>query len=223
MQEKKGIAKLVSRLMQQEPITDYIHQQTVKIPEKSHQKLIALARVTSQTKSELASALLEAAIDDAIEAVPEDDLPGYNLTLRQAVKNEAEENYLAFLAQHRGNAQQDESSLSNQEHTNAKPRAELVRLAEQSTAKKRQLVYVPAINQDTFLFFFSKGNSGKSYSFREYPASGGVKVTYARDYDYTADQILEMAQYKSEAPTHPTDDAAFWRAEIEKLNHEYLR
>ena len=77
--------------------------------------------------------------------------------------------------------------------------------------KNRQLLYIPDINPSTFLFFYFKGDSGRSYSFREYPASGGVIVKRAGDLSYTVDEILEKAVFSFDAPTHPTDDEAFWR------------
>ena len=88
--------------------------------------------------------------------------------------------------------------------------------------KKRQLIFIPKINPDTFLFFFYKGQTGRSYSLREYPFEGGVILNRADSYGYSADEILSMAKYKFDAPTHRTDDEDFWREKIEELNLRYL-
>ena len=64
------VAKLVERLRKSPTTADLFHMQSVRISEESHQKLIALSRVMGSTKSALAGELLEAAIDDAIGALP---------------------------------------------------------------------------------------------------------------------------------------------------------
>ena len=89
--------------------------------------------------------------------------------------------------------------------------------------KNRQLVFVPEINPKTFLFFFFRGQTGRSYSIREYPSQGGVIISRADSYPYSADEIISMATYSFDAPTHPTDDEAFWRDEIGKFNQQYLK
>lgn len=86
----------------------------------------------------------------------------------------------------------------------------------------RKLIYVPEINPRTFLFFFVKGDSGRSYSLRDYTSSSGVHTTYAKHYPYTADQIFSMAKYRFEAEAHDTNDVQYWRAEISTLNRKYL-
>ncbi len=88
--------------------------------------------------------------------------------------------------------------------------------------KNRQFIYIPQINPHTFLFFYFVGDSGRSYSLREYPTRGNIVRTDARDYPYTADEILSMARWREDAPTHDTNDAAFWRSAIAALNRRYL-
>jgi len=87
---------------------------------------------------------------------------------------------------------------------------------------KRQLIYVPEINPRTFLFFYFKGDAGRSYSFRDYTVASGVHTTYANQHPYTANQIVAMAKYSVDAPKHDTNDIRFWREEIDKLNRRYL-
>ncbi len=86
----------------------------------------------------------------------------------------------------------------------------------------RELIYVPEINSRTFLFFFVKGDSGRSYSLRDYTSTSGVQVTYAKHYSYTADQILGMAKHRFEAEAHDTNDLRYWRSEVLRLNRRYL-
>ena len=88
--------------------------------------------------------------------------------------------------------------------------------------EKRQLVFIPQINPDTFLFFFFKGQTGRSYSLREYPARGKVIVRYAKDYPYTADEIIRMAKFKFDAPRYSTNDEKTWKKVIAELNKKHL-
>jgi len=207
-----------------EPIQDFTHQQTIKIPEKAHQKLVVLAEFTKQTKSELASALLVAAIDDALDSLPEDDIEGFDgTTLRDLARDRADERYHEFVAQQgRTGVSGDDFQVVDKANPTYQSALGRTTTSEQPSTKKRQLVYVPEINPSTFLFFFSKGSTGVSYSFRQYPSSGPAIVTYAKDYTYSAEQILAMAKWRFDAPTHPTSDDAFWREQIERLNQEYL-
>ena len=87
----------------------------------------------------------------------------------------------------------------------------------------RKFVYIPQINPNTFLFFYHEGSSGKSFSFREYPAQGKPKTTYAKAYpSFSADQILKLAEHVFDAPTHPTTDNEYWYSKIKELNERYL-
>jgi hypothetical protein len=61
--------ELISRNEEQRP-----HVQTIKISESSHAKLRALADFANRNKTPLGADLLMAAIDDAIEALPNDPL-----------------------------------------------------------------------------------------------------------------------------------------------------
>jgi hypothetical protein len=87
----------------------------------------------------------------------------------------------------------------------------------------RKFVYIPQINPNTFLFFYHEGSSGKSFSFRDYPAQGKPKTTYAKAYpSFSADQILKLAKHVFDAPTHPTTDNEYWYSKIKELNERYL-
>jgi len=92
-------------------------------------------------------------------------------------------------------------------------------LPKEMPMKSRQLIYVPEINPNTFLFFFRKDDS---YSLREYPKEGGIILSYGKSYPYNADEILNMAKFRENARTHPTTDQKFWRKEIDEANERYL-
>lgn len=85
----------------------------------------------------------------------------------------------------------------------------------------RRLVYIPEINPHTFLFFYFRGDTGRSYSFREYQESGNVIVEKAEQFPYTVDEIDQMAKHVFNAPTHNTGDYIFWRQKILKRNRQF--
>ena len=89
--------------------------------------------------------------------------------------------------------------------------------------KNRQLIFVPEINPNTFLFFYFQGQTGKSYSLREYPLHGKMIVHYAKEYPYTSDKIIKMAKFKFDAPRYRTDDEKTWQKVIAELNNKYLK
>lgn len=90
--------------------------------------------------------------------------------------------------------------------------------------KKRQLIYIPKINPNTFLLFYFEGNSGRSYSLRDYTfPTNPPKITYAKEYPYLADEIIVMATWHFDADTISTDNVDYWRDKIQTLNQRYLK
>ena len=88
--------------------------------------------------------------------------------------------------------------------------------------KRRQLIYIPEIEPKTFLFFYYRGDTGLSWSLRDYTVNP-PKLIYAKDYpSHSADNILAKAQHSFDAEAVPTDRVQYWRGEIEKLNKKYL-
>jgi hypothetical protein len=91
----------------------------------------------------------------------------------------------------------------------------------------RWLIFVPEINPRTFVFFYFKGGSGRSWSVRDY-LGPAPSVRYARDFppSWTPKVILGMADRRGcfavPAPTMDTNDVGFWRRQIEGLNREHL-
>jgi hypothetical protein len=70
---------LVGRLLETPP-PDYEHVQTVKIGERQHQMLRALAEFTGRSKTALAGELLAAAIEDALDSLPVEVIGGGAIT-----------------------------------------------------------------------------------------------------------------------------------------------
>jgi hypothetical protein len=90
---------LVSRLLETAP-ADYEHIQTVKIGERQHQMLRALAEFTGRSKTAIAGELLGAAIEDALDSLPTELLEGAigvktgeAMTLQAMVRGRAESFY----------------------------------------------------------------------------------------------------------------------------------
>jgi hypothetical protein len=83
--------------------------QSIKIPEEAHCKLLALAEYSRTSKSGLASELLIAALDDALEALPLEpsDVRAWDSedgrapeTVRDYVRWRARQLYHGFLREH---------------------------------------------------------------------------------------------------------------------------
>jgi hypothetical protein len=89
---------LVQRLLDA-PLPEYQHVQTVKIGQQSHMLLRELARVTGRTKTELAAELLQAAIEDAVQALPNEKGTGSatEFGLRDEVEAFAQVSYQQYL------------------------------------------------------------------------------------------------------------------------------
>jgi hypothetical protein len=88
--------------------------------------------------------------------------------------------------------------------------------------KKRRMMLVPEVNPDSFVFFFERGNSGTSWSIRDYSIRNRVKEYGPRDFAWSADEIHQMARHSLDAPTHPTSDLAFWHNHTEECNRRFL-
>ena len=83
----------------------------------------------------------------------------------------------------------------------------------------RWLIYVPEINPGSFVFFYFKGASGRSWSIREY-LGPAPSVRYAKDFPaaWTPEVVLDMADregcFAVSAPTVDTNDIGYWREHI---------
>jgi hypothetical protein len=47
--------------------------------------------------------------------------------------------------------------------------------------KKRRMMFIPEVNSSSFVFFFERGNSGTSWSIRDYSIRNRVKEYGPRD------------------------------------------
>lgn len=91
---------------------------------------------------------------------------------------------------------------------------------------RRLMIYVPEIDPRTFVFFFYKGETGRSYSVRDYSVSGCRGERYAAEFPYRAEEIVATAQrpgcYCFPAEAHPTTDNGHWHRRTIELNCRYL-
>jgi len=85
-------------------------------------------------------------------------------------------------------------------------------------SKKRQMMLIPEINPRSFVFFFERGESGRSWSIRDYSVENRLKEYRPTDFPWTADDIHQRARHSFDAPTHPTQDLAFWHRHTLECN-----
>jgi len=89
--------------------------------------------------------------------------------------------------------------------------------------KKRRMMFIPEVNPSSFIFFFESGNSGASWSIRDYSIKNRVKESRQPDFPgWTADEVHLKAQYSFDAPTVQTSDLAFWHKKTDEFNRRYL-
>jgi hypothetical protein len=86
---------------------------------------------------------------------------------------------------------------------------------------KRQMMLVPEVNPSSFVFFFEKGNSGTSWSIRDYSIANRLRVYRLSDFQHTADHFFQIARHAVNAPAHDTNDLAFWHQHTIELNQRY--
>ncbi len=91
---------------------------------------------------------------------------------------------------------------------------------------QRKLIYAPELNSKTFLFFYEKGPSGRSYSIRDYSQPPKESVRYAKELPYNSLEILRLSQrqgcYCFDADVHDTTDFEYWHQVITSMNQRYL-
>jgi hypothetical protein len=89
--------------------------------------------------------------------------------------------------------------------------------------KKRRMMLIPDVNPKSFVFFFERGNSGTSWSIRDYSIRNRVKELGPHDFHWTADEVHERAVHSIDAPTVSTDNLAYWHEFTRKCNEQYLQ
>jgi hypothetical protein len=91
-------------------------------------------------------------------------------------------------------------------------------LTSYTPGRKRLMIFAPAINPHSFLFFFEKGNNGYSYSLRDYSVLHRVTERYAREFGCSADEIRRKATTIFDAPFLDTHSLSEWHAYTNALN-----
>ena len=91
-----------------------------------------------------------------------------------------------------------------------------------SAGKRRQMIYAPEINPRSFVFFFWKGDTERSWSIRDYSEPNRVSLRYAHEINSSLEDFWPKVRQNFDAPTHPTTDIAFWRRHTEELNRAHL-
>src|ERR1035441_3448763 len=81
--------------------------------------------------------------------------------------------------------------------------------------KKRRMMFIPEVNSKSFVLFFERGNSGTSWSIRDYSIRNCVRERGPHDFQRTADEIHEEAQFSFDAPTVSTTDLSFWHQQTD--------
>src|SRR5258708_2150399 len=89
--------------------------------------------------------------------------------------------------------------------------------------KKRRMIFIPDVNSTSFVFFFERGNSGTSWSIRDYSTKNRVKEFGPHDFHWTADEIHQRAVHSIDAPTVHTENLEFWHNFTQKCSRQYLQ
>jgi hypothetical protein len=74
----------------------------------------------------------------------------------------------------------------------------------------RTLILHPALNPSSFVLLFVKGESGRSWSIRDYSAPNNVSVRYAREFSISLHELRAQATQLGSAPSTSTSDLDFW-------------
>ncbi len=83
--------------------------------------------------------------------------------------------------------------------------------------KKRRMMYIPEVNSKSFVLFSRGGNSGVSWSIRDYSIRNCVRERGPHDFQRTADEIHKHAQFSFDAPTVSTTDLGFWHRQTDEF------
>jgi hypothetical protein len=94
-------------------------------------------------------------------------------------------------------------------------------ITSQTPGRKRQMIFAPEINPRSFLFFFEKGQTGYSYSIRDYSTEHHVRERYAREFGCSADEMRRKAVHLYDAPYMDTKLLAAWFTYTAALNEEF--
>lgn len=88
---------------------------------------------------------------------------------------------------------------------------------------KRKMLLIPELNPHSFVLFFERGESGTSWSIRDYSTASQVRVYGPAQFDWKAEGVHQRAQHSISAPTHRTTDLSFWHEHTQKCNRDLLQ
>jgi hypothetical protein len=87
--------------------------------------------------------------------------------------------------------------------------------------RKRLMILAPDINPHSFVLLFEKGDTGFSYSLRDYSTPDHVKELHGKDLGCPASEIRQRATHTLDAPVMDTARLADWHAYTVHLNRQY--
>jgi hypothetical protein len=87
---------------------------------------------------------------------------------------------------------------------------------------KRQMMHIPDVNPNSFVFFYEKGDRGTSWSIRDYSSENRVKKFGPMDFPWTADDIHLKAKHSLNAQRIPTENLNHWHEVTLELNLRFL-
>ena len=82
----------------------------------------------------------------------------------------------------------------------------------------RKLIYCPDVCTQSFVLLLEKGDSGESWSIRDYSQPGRVTVRHAREFLLSLQQVKQGSTSTLDAPVVSTSDLTFWHTLIFKAN-----
>jgi hypothetical protein len=91
-----------------------------------------------------------------------------------------------------------------------------------TSTKRRMMLLIPDVNPDSFVFFFERGDSGRSWSIRDYSIASQVKEYGPTHFLWVADEVRRKARHSLDAPSHRTADLTFWHQHTLNCNQRFL-
>ncbi|GEM_PF-1265559 len=88
---------------------------------------------------------------------------------------------------------------------------------------KRKMLLIPELNPHSFVLFFERGESGTSWSIRDYSTASQVRVYGPAQFEWRADDVHQRARHSLNAPTRSTTDLSFWHEHTIRCNRQFLR
>ncbi len=82
----------------------------------------------------------------------------------------------------------------------------------------RQLIFSSEINPHSFVLLFVSGDSGASWSIRDYKTAQVVSERQGREFHFTLAELLQRVEHRQDAPKVSTKDLAFWFQHIRNAN-----